>query len=73
MKRTIKILLLVVLSIITTFLFVNNVYGATITNLSASGVTWNGTKVGYFEIDGRQAFCIDHSKTTPHTRCGIWE
>lgn len=68
MKKTIKILLLVVLAIITAFLFTNNVYGATITNLSENGVTWNGTKVGYFEIDGRQAFCIDHNKTTPYTR-----
>ena len=72
MNKTIKILFLLVLSIITIFLFTNNAYAVTVTNLSDTGVTWGGTKVGYFQIDGRQAFCIDHSKTTPNTRNNLW-
>ena len=67
MKKKLSIVLIIILSLIAVFSLLNKVYAATVTNLSSSGVTWSGIKVGYFEIDGRQAFCIDHDKSTPYT------
>ncbi len=67
LKKTIKLTFFILLAIIAISTISNNVYAVTISNLSAYGITWNGTKVGHFEIDGRVAFCVDHSKTTPGT------
>lgn len=30
-------------------------------------ISYGGSTVGYFEVDGSQAFCIEHSKPTPAT------
>ena len=67
MKKKISIVLILVLSLITFFSLFCKVEATTVTNLAPRGVSWGGSKVGSFQIDGRQAFCIDHSKTTPTT------
>lgn len=67
LNKIIRLTFFIVLTIIAISTISSNVYAVTISNLSAYGITWNGTKVGHFEIDGRVAFCVDHSKTTPGT------
>jgi len=67
-QKIIKFILAVLFVILAISTITNNVYAATITNIAgADGVTWSGTKVGHFEIDGRIAFCVDHAKKSPAT------
>lgn len=65
MKTKIKLLIIFILAFIAMNLFSNKILASTLNRLGAA--SWSGTKVGLFEIDGKQAFCIDHKKTSPHT------
>lgn len=65
MKTKILKILVLLIGLIAILVLPNKIYASTVNNLASGGVSWGGTRVGYFEIDGRQAFCIDHSKTTP--------
>ena len=58
MKKKISIVLILVLSLITFFSLFCKVEATTVTNLAPRGVSWGGSKVGSFQIDGRQAFAL---------------
>lgn len=33
-------------------------------------VTYGATTVGHFEVNGQQAFCLEHAKSSPQTGAG---
>ena len=65
-------ILIFILSIIAVFSTFCKVQASTVTNVEPDGVTWSGSRVGHFQIDGRTAFCVDHSKTSPGTGVDYW-
>lgn len=67
-QKIIKFIFTILLIMFTISTIASKTYAVTITNIAgADGVTWGGSKVGHFEIDGRIAFCIDHAKKSPTT------
>lgn len=72
MKKKLSMILIFILSIIAVFSTFCKVQASTVTNVEPDGVTWSGSRVGHFQIDGRTAFCIDHSKTSPGTGVDYW-
>lgn len=67
-KHRVLVLFLIAALVLGTFLPM-----MTVTSSAASGITyegnvsWGGTTVGKFKVDGKAAFCLEHEKKTPAT------
>ena len=49
------------------FLEIMTVNAASATVVYNGKATWSGSTVGNFTVNGKQAFCLEHAKTTPPT------
>lgn len=67
------ILALVILlsSILPVIFNISKVFAADATIQYGGKVTYGGSTVGDFSVNGTQAFCMDHDKTTPGTGTGV--
>lgn len=67
MKRKIEIKVLLVSCIATMLMMcLSNVAFAESTEIQYGGsITYQGSTVGNFHVDGKRAFCMDHAKTSP--------
>ena len=63
-KKIIAIIFIFFISLISLFI-ARPVYGASGVVRNLENVTYNGSKVGHFEMNGKIAFCVDHAKVTP--------
>lgn len=77
MKKTIKMLniILVIIILLSTIvpviLELNEVFATDATVTYNGKVTYGGSTVGNFSVNGIQAFCIDHDKSTPPTGTSV--
>ncbi|MBO5348519.1 MAG: hypothetical protein J6A89_01675 [Clostridia bacterium] len=67
MKRKIKIKVLLISCIATllTACFCNTAFAESTTIQYDGSISYQGSTVGNFHVDGRRAFCMDHEKTSP--------
>ena len=63
-KKIIAIIFIFFIGLISLFI-ARPVYGASGVVRNLGNVTYNGSKVGHFEMNGQIAFCVDHAKVTP--------